>query len=86
MTESYILFAFAVLLFGLGLYLIFRLADLSAQSAQSAHEAAEIERWWRERAEYRAANPPELSDSSLIDDYNSTLPEQREHDGGDRAA
>ena len=81
MSEA--LFALAVLLFGLGLYVILRIADLSAQSA---YEADEIERWWRERAEYRKANPPELSDSSLIDDYNSILPERQQNDGGDRAA
>ena len=82
---DYALFAFAVLLFGLGLYIIFRICDISAQSAR---EAAEIERWWRERAEYRAANPPELSDSSLIDDYNSALPEPRQarEDSGPKAA
>lgn len=73
MSEA--LFALAVLLFGLGLYVIFRIADLSAQSAR---EAAEIERWWRERAEYRAANPPMLHDeSSLEDDYNSVLPDRK---------
>jgi len=73
MSEA--LFALAVLLFGLGLYVIFRVADLSAQSA---HESEEIERWWRERAEYRAANPPTLHDeSSLEDDYNSVLPDRK---------
>ena len=79
------LFGLAVLLFGMGLYIIFRICDISAQSAR---EAAEIERWWRERAEYRAANPPELSDSSLIDDYNSALPEPRQarQDSGPKAA
>lgn len=81
---DYALFAFAVLLFGLGLYVIFRLADLSAQSA---HEAAEIERWWRERAEYRTANPPTLHDeSSLEDDCNSILPAEQSHDRGPKAA
>lgn len=73
MSEA--LFALAVLLFGLGLYVIFRIADLSAQSA---HESEEIERWWRERAEYRKANPPMLHDeSSLEDDYNSVLPDRK---------
>ena len=73
MSEA--LFALAVLLFGLGLYIVLRIADLSAQSA---HESEEIERWWRERAEYRAANPPTLHDeSSLEDDYNSVLPDRK---------
>ena len=76
------LFGLAVLLFGMGLYIIFRICDISAQCAR---EAAEIERWWRDRAQYRADNPPELSDSSLIDDYNSALPEQNT-DGGPEAA
>lgn len=75
MSEA--LFALAVLLFGLGLYVIFRVADLSAQSA---HEAAEAERWWRERAEYRASHPPTLHDeSSLEDDFNSVLPSGSDH-------
>ena len=80
---DYALFAFAVLLFGLGLYIIFRICDISAQCAQ---EEAEIRKWWADRAQYRADNPPELSDSSLIDDYNSTLPEQRGQDRGPKAA
>ena len=83
MTDSILLFALAVFCFGLGLFVVFELIEAQAQS-RAMDEATR--KWWRERAEYRAAKPPTLTDSSLIDDYNSSLPEQREHDGGDRAA
>ena len=76
------LFGLAVLLFGLGLYIIFRICDISAQCAQ---EEAEIRKWWADRAQYRADNPPELSDSPLVDDVNRALPDEFK-DGGDRAA
>ena len=81
---DYALFAFAVLLFGLGLYVIFRICEISAQCAA---EEAEIRKWRGERAEFRAANPPTLHDeSSLEDDYNSILPAEQSHDRGPKAA
>jgi len=85
MTDSILLFSVAVLCFGLGLFVIFELLEAAAQS-RAMDEATR--KWWAERAAYRAQNPPELSDSSLIDDYNSALPEPRQarEDSGPKAA
>ena len=83
MTESVLLFAVAALCFGLGLFVILEIME--AQALSRAFDEAE-RKWWAERAEYRAANPPELSDSSLIDDYNSALPAQAEQGSGPKAA
>lgn len=82
MTDSVLLLVFAILLFGLGLFVIFELMEAQAQSR--AMDEAE-RKWWAERAKARGLMPTG-DDSSLIDDFNSTLPEQREHDGGPKAA
>lgn len=77
MTDSVLLFGLAVFCFGLGLFVVFELMEAQAQS-RAMDEATR--KWWRERAEYRAANPPTLHDeSSLEDDYNSVLPTGSDH-------
>ena len=77
MTDSVLLFALAVFCFGLGLFVIFELMEAAAQS-RAMDEATR--KWWEERAAYREANPPQLTDeSSLEDDYNSVLPTGSDH-------
>ncbi len=81
MTDSMLLLALATLCFGIGLWVIFELLD----SAARTREFDRLEReWWEARRKSRET-PPEMSDSSLIDDYNSTLPREG-NDGGPKAA
>lgn len=82
MTNTILLFSLAVLCFGLGLFVIFELLEAAAQS-RAMDEATR--KWWAERAQYRRENPPELTDSSLIDDSNTVLPDTFK-DGGPKAA
>lgn len=75
MTDSVLLFALAVFCFGLGLFVVFELIEAQAQS-RAMDEATR--KWCAERAAYREANPPQLTDeSSLEDDYNSILPDRK---------
>jgi len=61
MTDSILLFALAVLCFGIGLFAVLELIEAQTQS----REMDEAERrWWAERAAYRAAKPPDESSSN----------------------
>lgn len=82
MTDTILLFALAVLCFGIGLFAVFELIEAQRQSRD---EDEAMRKWWADRAAYREANPPALSDSPLVDDVNRALPDEFK-DGGDRAA